>query len=171
MKHKTIQDLCKQFSLTEQEIQMFMDRGDLAFTKLQGGEIVFRQRHIKCFLTAYKRYTCSKNSHDVKPAKKGGKTLDMREIAHMVTVPTESTKAIRKEEVGIPVKLKLTEHGRQFKGKIDKSEDVIYCDNCFKEGKPIFATWILGKKGQWRLCDKCVTLPKFKRFKIRKRIE
>lgn len=33
------------------------------------------------------------------------------------------------------------------------------------------ATWIVGHKGNWRLCDECEKLPRFKGYKVRKQIE
>lgn len=33
------------------------------------------------------------------------------------------------------------------------------------------ADWLLGKDGDWRLCESCAALPEFKRLKKRKRIE
>ena len=32
------------------------------------------------------------------------------------------------------------------------------------------AVWIIGAKGQWRLCDDCAQLPEFKRFKVRRKV-
>lgn len=33
------------------------------------------------------------------------------------------------------------------------------------------AEWLLGYKGQWRLCSKCAALPEFSHFKLRKKIK
>lgn len=33
------------------------------------------------------------------------------------------------------------------------------------------ATWVIGAKGQYRLCDVCANLPRFKRYRIRRKIK
>lgn len=33
------------------------------------------------------------------------------------------------------------------------------------------AEWVVGANEQWRLCSECAALPKFIRFKIRKKIQ
>lgn len=33
------------------------------------------------------------------------------------------------------------------------------------------ATWIVGFRGKWRLCDSCAALPEFKKYRKRKKIE
>lgn len=32
------------------------------------------------------------------------------------------------------------------------------------------AVWIVGAKGQWRLCDSCAKLPEFRRYRKRQQI-
>lgn len=32
------------------------------------------------------------------------------------------------------------------------------------------AMWLVGAKGQWRICGKCAALPYFRRYRVRKQI-
>ena len=49
------------------------------------------------------------------------------------------------------------------------------CEWNWEAGRPAYyndpwhacATWIVGADGQWRLCDACAKLPRFRRFRVR----
>ncbi|MGI9492181.1 MAG: hypothetical protein ACR2QF_07270 [Geminicoccaceae bacterium] len=40
----------------------------------------------------------------------------------------------------------------------------------FDDGCTNQAVWLVGSNGQWRLCDSCASLPKFKAFRKRTKI-
>lgn len=48
--------------------------------------------------------------------------------------------------------------------------DACYADDPHWLDRSVKAEWIVGAKSQWRLCESCASLPKFKRFTSRKRI-
>lgn len=191
-KKRTISDLCQEFHLTEMEVQRFMKEGALAFTFLKGREIVFTDRQVKAFKPACFKYkmekfkkmdqqTLKKTRQEMKsalpPLPRPPLKIEKIEpqpqpqpeaIKVELIKPGEPEKAIRNEDV-IPV----VDESKELDSIIDpcewnpeKSEPT--------ESKKLShaeATWIVGAKGQWRLCDKCVELPEFKRYRVRKRIE
>jgi len=179
-KNYTIEELSVLLNITDDEIYSFMNSGQLCYSRGRGFEISFSQRCVNAFIPVLEKYHIEKKIERITIDKlMDAQGMIKEKFSETPTAKLEKILSLDDKEIEKPlpevkpVEIKpipsLEKAIRNEEPEVIEEPKVIACQGEHEVYTP--ATYTVGVKNQWHLCDACAGLPKYKKYKKRVRIE